>query len=99
MEAAAAGGSVTPLRVILDEQLVNDFVRERGLEYGAERLEAVLMQLHGTSRGMPCAMLVFEVEGKPVMVKTTLRNFLIAAKSLETCAEMHLGKNWQGLVP
>ena len=61
------------VEVLLYENEVNTFIAKHGLQYGVIPLETVLLQYQGTVTGAPAVMLVFELEGRKVLVKTTLR--------------------------
>jgi hypothetical protein len=83
-------------RVILDETAVNQYLAEEGLEEGFAQLETVMYQGGGTARGMPCALLVATVDGRKVLVKTTLKSLIVATDGLNAKASMMLGDDWRG---
>ena len=64
---------MTALDIIVDHDLVNSFLIAHDLEHGYAPLQTALMQGGGTSSQQPAVLLVFEVDGKNVVGKTTLR--------------------------
>jgi hypothetical protein len=70
------------LDIIVDEQRVNDYLEEHGLEQGFYELEAVLLQAEGTASGAPCVLLIVNIDGKKRLVKTTFNLFDMARGAL-----------------
>lgn len=65
---------MTPIRMLLDPQLVNAYLLEHGLAEGYAPIEAALVQYEGAyPSGHPAVMLVIDVDGKKVLAKITLR--------------------------
>lgn len=87
---------MTPCTIVVHEKAVNEYLTERNLMDGFVPLEAVLLQLEGTSGGLPCVMMVAEVDGKKVLIKTSLRMLLAATRALNGVVEDKLGKGWIG---
>jgi hypothetical protein len=58
--------------MITKDEAVNAYVIEHGLITGYVEPRVALLQREGTSSGQPAIMLVVEVEGKKVLVKTSL---------------------------
>jgi hypothetical protein len=85
-----------PCTIVTTEEAVNEYLTEHQLMDGFAPLEAVLLQLEGTAGGLPCAMLVAEIGGRKVLIKTTLRMLLAATRALNGVAEDKLGKGWIG---
>lgn len=77
------------MKIVLDQGGVNEVLLERGLVSGSVEPTHALLQLHATSSGKACVMLVVEVEGKPVVVKTTLALFELAAKAMRAAEDHH----------
>lgn len=65
---------MTPIKMILDPQLVNDYLTEHKLTEGYAPIEIACIQLDGAiPSGHPAVMFVIEVDGRKVLAKTTLR--------------------------
>ena len=64
---------MTPMRIVVDREAVNLELEQLGLEDGSVPIQAMLLQHEGTEAGNAAVMLVVEVDGQPVLAKTTLR--------------------------
>jgi hypothetical protein len=76
-----------PLTIMLGPNDVNAYLEEHGLDEGFCPLEAVLLQQHGATRsGQPAVLLVATVNGKRVVIKTTLTLFESAYRAIAVAA-------------
>lgn len=87
---------MTPLQIIAHDDAVTEYLAEHELEHGFVPLEAVLLQMGGTTSGLPAALLVVEIDGCKVLIKTPLKLLLAGTRALNGVVEDKLGKNWIG---
>ena len=71
------------LKIIMGPDDVDAYLDEHNLGDGFAPIDAVLLQLSGTSSGMPCVMFSIEVVGKLVLAKTSYRLFMAAVGGIQ----------------
>ena len=75
------------LDVIVNRHAVNAYLTEHGLEHGNAPIVALLMQHHeDTPTKQPQVMVIIEVDGKPMVAKTTLRLLEVACRAMRAAS-------------
>lgn len=86
-------GRMADMSLVIDQNRVNEVLKEHGLERGSVPVEAVLMQHGGTSSGQPAVMLIIEVDGRKVLAKTTLRMLETACRAMRSASGLDMDGN------
>lgn len=61
------------IHVIANDEAVNEYLVEHKLENGFVPISVALLQSHGMASGQPAVMLVAEVDGRKILLKTSLQ--------------------------
>lgn len=65
---------MTPMRIVLDPESVNEVLKQEGMEEGSCPIEAFLLQGEATTSGNSAVMLIIQLpDGTKAPAKTTLR--------------------------
>lgn len=88
---------MTIMHLVLDPGDVNTYLRAYDLEKAVTPAEAALLQLIPSEGYAPSVMLVGVVSGQVVILKTTLKLFLLAGEECEKRAVKEYGENWRAI--
>lgn len=88
---------MTPMTIVVHPEEVDKILRENGLEIGSAPITHAMLQggsAMATAEGKPspnaALLLVIEVDGKPVLAKTTLRLMELAIKAMRSIHGPHV---------
>lgn len=76
------------VQVKLEATDVDAYLEEHKLETGGGLLEVAALQLHGMQSGQPAVLLVGTIDGKKVLLKTSLNMMIAMTAGLRGGAEV-----------
>lgn len=77
---------MTAMEIIVDPELVNRFLKDKGLEQGYCPIAAACLQPGGTANGKPAVLLAIDCGGELLIAKTTLALMEAAVRALRAGA-------------